>query len=158
MYKYKFYWTACSWRTDQICYGSITALNKTDQEVCNISGRALPVVQNQNKFSSFEGQLIIFSRLEVIQCTNLPDLLAPATISVVWGVRGQGQGPCLCLLLLLLQGQLDGWERWRFGGEEGRTEAKWKGEEDVCQMSNTRAQYRHKQFSEDCLNWREANQ
>lgn len=104
----------------------------------------LPVIQNQNKFSSFEGQLIIFSRFKVVQRTHLPGLLPRATVGVAWGVRGQGHGPCLCLLLLLLQGQLDGWERGRFGREEERTEEKGKGGEDVYQMSNTWAWHRHR--------------
>lgn len=97
----------------------------------------LPVIQNQNKFSSFECQLIIFSCFKVVQCAHLPCLLPPSTIGVVWWVRGHGQGPCFRLLLLLLQGQLDGCGRRRFGWAEERTEVKWKEEESVCQMSNT---------------------
>lgn len=71
----------------------------------------LPVIQNQNNFSCFESQLIIFSRLKVIQRADLSDLLHSCA-AVALGVRVQG--PSLHLQLLLLQGQLDGWE-----GEEG---------------------------------------
>lgn len=81
----------------------------------------LPVIQNQNNFSCFERQLVIFSRLKVIERADLSGLLhystattaaAAAAAAVALGVRGQGPG--LRLQLLLLQGQFDGWE-----GEEG---------------------------------------
>lgn len=111
--------------------------------ICMMCYETLPVIQNQDKFSCFEGQLIIFSCLKVVQGTDLPGLLPPATVGVGWGVRCQGTS--LSLQLLLLQGQLNSWEGWRFGWEEESTE-KERGEverrEEGCQMSNNPLAYR----------------
>lgn len=92
--------------------------------------QTLPVIQNQNNFSCFESQFVIFSRLKVVQRADLSDLLhcttTTAAAAVALGVRVQG--PSLRLQLLLLQGQFDGWE-----GEEGGLgeEAEGRGE---CQV------------------------
>lgn len=74
--------------------------------------KTLPVIHNQNNFSCFESQLVIFSCLKVVQRADLSDLLHSTSAAVALGVRVQG--PSLRLQLLLLQGQFDGWE-----GEEG---------------------------------------
>lgn len=97
--------------------------------------KTLPVIQNQNNFSSFEGQLIIFSRLEVVQRAHLPGLLPPAAVGVARRVRGHGQGPRLCLLLLLLQGELDGWGEAEERGEQGSEEVRERGRRGGC-LSN----------------------
>lgn len=77
----------------------------------------LPVIQNQNKFPSFEGQFIIFSCLKVVERADFADLLS---IRVARGVRVHDERPCLRLLLLLLQGQLDGCRGGGLGWEEKR--------------------------------------
>lgn len=89
--------------------------------------QTLPVIQNQNYFSCFESQLVIFSCLKVIQRADLSDLLC-STAAAALGVRDQG--PSLRLQLLLLQGQFDGW-----GGKMNTR---------VCQMNaslNSNQQY-----------------
>lgn len=80
--------------------------------------QTLPVIQNQNNFSCFESQFVIFSSLKVIQRADLSGLLHYTTTG-----RVRVQGPGLRLRLLLLQGQFDGWE-----GEDGGVgeEADWK--------------------------------
>lgn len=62
----------------------------------------LPVVQNYNKFSGFEGELIVFGCFEVVERAHFSDLLPSAAVSVGWWVSGQGQRSRFCLLLLFL--------------------------------------------------------
>lgn len=71
--------------------------------------QTLPVIQNQNNFSRFESQFVIFSSLKVIQRADLSGLPRYTTTG-----RVRVQGPGLRLQLLLLQGQFDGWK-----GEDG---------------------------------------
>lgn len=52
--------------------------------------QTLPVIQNQNNFSCFESQFVIFSRLKVVQRADLSDLLHCTTTAVALGVRVQG--------------------------------------------------------------------
>lgn len=62
----------------------------------------VPVVQHQNKFSRFEGQLVVLRCLKVVQRTHFPDLLPSSAAGVVCSVRGGGQGSQVSLLFLLL--------------------------------------------------------
>lgn len=84
--------------------------------------KTIPVIQNQDKFSCFKSQLVVFCRLKVVERTDLPHLLPPATVGVAWRVRGQGAS--LRLQLLLLQGELDGWDK-----KEGRADVEGRGED-----------------------------
>lgn len=84
--------------------------------------KTIPVIQNQDKFSCFKSQLIVFCCLKVVQSADLLHLLPPTTVGIAWRVRGQGTS--LRLQLLLLQGELDGWDM-----KEGRADVEGRGED-----------------------------